>query len=426
MIFAIIGVIYVGYYKSNSSTVLRVASGERNSHAFEVGKDLKQAIETHSDFKVELVESGHSAFNRGVVQSGKADIAFISPSATDMTNLSVIAPIDTKYLHVIVREELNIASINGLAGRRISLGGDNSDHRKAAYKLLEHYQVERSALRNTQVSHLDLLEGRNLDGAIIQASFNDEYVQKLMSSGKFKLLAVTAAEGLAKHNPYYQSVLFPLGVYPSVYGPMPADWMPTISENTWIVSRMDLPEDIVEIVIDVMRSKSFSLNYPLLATWLKENNGQLDNLVFHEAAEHQFNPYQALKTNVFETLLVAWNMKWLILFLIILIWNARSRWVGMKTAYVNDRKTARLQRIQALLEDVNSQEQQQANTKDYRLLMNHLSEVRRIKAEGITVAKDQKMSDSAVFLSFLQQCDHVSRDIQWKLSLGIKSNEQLN
>ncbi|MDC2890187.1 hypothetical protein [Psychrosphaera algicola] len=116
-------------------------------------------------------------------------------------------------------------------------------------------------------------------------------------------------------------------------------------------------------------------------------------------------------------------MKWFLLFAIIIIWNVRSRWIGINETYEKDKQAARLQRIQALLEDVNAQEQEQADTKDYRLLTQHLAEIRRIKGEGIAVAKEQEMSDSAAFLSFLQQCDHVSRDIQWKLSLGINSKD---
>lgn len=423
MVIAIIGVIYVGYYKSNSSTVIRVASGERTSYLFQIGKELKQAIETRSDYKVELVESGSSGINRGALQSGKADIGLISPSATDMTNLAVIAPIEKHLLHIVVHVDSGIRSIYGLSGKRISLGGLKSDHRKAAYKLLEHYQIEESALLNTEVSHLELLEGRNLDGAIISTSVNDTYMKKLMSSGNFSLIAIDAAEGFVERNNLFQNANFPMGVYPSSFGPMPDKWLPTVAENVWLVSRLDLSTDIVNMLIDVMETKKFTQQFPLLSKWLKESLGRSDKLLLHDVTKRRFNPYDSFKTALFDSLLLLWNMKWFLLFAIIIIWNVRSRWIGINATYEKDKQAARLQRIQALLEDVNAQEQEQADTKDYRLLIQHLAEIRRIKGEGIAVAKEQEMSDSAVFLCFLQQCDHVSRDIQWKLSLGINSKD---
>lgn len=423
MIIAIIGVIYVGYYKSNSSTVIRVASGERTSYLFQVGKELKQIIEMRSDYKVELVESGSSGVNRGALQSGKADIAFMSPSVTDMTNLALVAPIEKHLLHIVVHVDSGIRSLYGLSGKRISLGGVKSDHRKVAYKLLEHYQIEESALLNTEVSHLDLLEGRNLDGAIISTSVNDPYMKKLMSSGNFTLVPIEAAEGFVERNNLFQNTNFPTGIYPSSFGPTPEKWLPTIAENIWLVGRVELPTEIVDMLIDIMTTESFTIKFPLLSKWLNDHKGVSDRLVLHETTERRFNPYASFKTALFDALLVVWNLKWILLFSLVIIWNVRSRWIGINETYEKEKQTARLQRIQALLEDVNAQEQEQADTKDYRLLTQHLAEIRRIKGEGIAVAKEQEMTDSAAFLSFLQQCDHVSRDIQWKLSLGINSKD---
>jgi len=90
-----------------------------------------------------------------------------------------------------------------------------------------------------------------------------------------------------------------------------------------------------------------------------------------------------------------------------------------------NQQSNRLQRIQKLIEDINQLEQLQAETKDYRLLMRRLAEARKIKQEGITVATEQSMSNSHIFTAFLQQCDHVIRDIQWKLSIGLSDKAQV-
>jgi hypothetical protein len=57
--------------------------------------------------------------------------------------------------------------------------------------------------------------------------------------------------------------------------------------------------------------------------------------------------------------------------------------------------------------------------------MRRLAEARKIKQGGIIVATEHCMSNSQIFMAFLQQCDHVIRDIQWKLSIGLSDAAQV-
>ena len=265
MIAAITGVIYIGYSQSNSSNIMRIATGERGSHLYNVGKDLKQAIENASDYKVELVVSKGSSFNRGVLQSRQADVAILSPAVSDMTNLTVVAPIAKNYVQIVVNIDSNIDSIADLPGHRISLGALQSDHRENVVKLLNYYHIEPKTLRNTQKSHLDLLEGRELDGAIITSSVRDEYMRRLMSSGNFKLIQVIAFEGIAATSTFINSEIMANGVYPSISGPLPADWLPMITTDSLLVTRSDAPDELVETLLRTVFSKNFQAQYTLLS-----------------------------------------------------------------------------------------------------------------------------------------------------------------
>ncbi|MBA6339762.1 hypothetical protein H4J59_01870 [Colwellia sp. MB02u-10] len=425
MLAAIAGVIYIGYLQSNHSNIMRIATGERGSYLYSVGNNLKQAIEKHSDYKVELIVSKDSAFNRGAVQGGAADIAILSPAVADMTNLVVIAPIAKNYLHVVVKIDSHINSINDLVGHKISLGILESDHRINALKLLEHYRIEVQTLRNNQLSHLELLEGRDLDGAIITSSTNDTYLRKLMASGNFKLLDTTASEAIASTSPYLESDLLHAGMYPSPIGPLPREWIGMVKTDSIIVTRADASNGLVETVIQTLLTKELTEQYPLVNEWVKKTGGQWPSLTTHQAAKHVYNPYGAVKANILDTLLKLWNYKWIILCLVVFLYGAKSRWNDYQQARTATEQNNRLQRIQKLLEDINQLDQQQADTKDYRLLMRRLSEVRKIKQEGIIVATEHGMSNSQIFIAFLQQCDHVIRDIQWKLSIGLSDSAQV-
>lgn len=419
MIAAIVGVIYIGYSQGNSSNIMRIATGERGSYLHDVGKELKLAIENNSDFKVELVLSKGSVFNRGVLQSGQAEVAILSPAVSDMTNLTVIAPIAKNFVQVIVNVDSNIDSMDDLAGHRISLGNFKSDHRRNATTLLNFYHIEPKTLRSTEVSHLSLLEGRDLDGAIITTSVKDPYVRQLLSSGNFKLLGLDAYEGVAATSVFINSDIMSSGTYPSIAGPQPKDWLSMITTDSLIVTRVDASDLLVETLLNTLFTTDFQKDYPLLSQWREKTQGSWDSLESHEAAKRYFNPYLALKESVFSAMLTLWQFKWILLCVVIFLISARARWVDHKKRVLLSKQESREQRIQKLIEDINQHEQLQADTKDYRLLMQRLSEARKIKQDGISVAAVHHMSNSQIFLAFLQQCDHVIQDIQWKLSIGM-------
>lgn len=419
MIAAITGVIYIGYSQGNSSNIMRIATGERGSYLHDVGKELKQAIENNSDYKVELVVSKGSVFNRGVLQSGQAEVAILSPAVSDMTNLTVVAPIAKNYVQVIVNVDSKIDSMDDLAGHRISLGGLTSDHRRNAVTLLNYYHIEPKTLRNTETSHLSLLEGRELDGAIITTSVKDPYLRKLMASGNFKLLGINAYEGIAATSSFLSSEIMSSGTYPSIAGPQPKEWLSMITTDSLIVTRVDAQDLMVETLLTTLFTKDFQKQYPLLSEWKAKTQGEWSTLESHEAAKRYFNPYLALKEAIFSAMLVLWNIKWVLLCVIIFLISARARWVDHKERVLVSKQESREQRIQKLIEDINEHEQLQADTKDYRLLMLRLSETRKIKQDGINVAAVYHMSNSPIFLAFLGQCDHVIQDIQWKLSIGV-------
>jgi hypothetical protein len=342
-----------------------------------------------------------------------------------MTNLVVIAPLVKNHVHVVVKIDSNIDSIAELAGHRVSLGGLESDHRVNALKLLAHYRVEVTTLRNNQRSHLELLEGRDLDGAIITSSTNDTYLLKLMASGNFKLLNTGASEAIASSSLYLGSELLPIGMYPSVMGPLPQEWVNMVTTDSIIVTRADAQNAMVQTVIETLLTNEIIEQYPVANEWVKKTGGQWPSLATHQAAIHVYNPYSAVKNNTLATLLQLWNYKWIILCVVVFLYAANRRWKDYKQTRMANQQSNRLQRIQKLIEDINQLEQLQAETKDYRLLMRRLAEARKIKQEGITVATEQSMSNSHIFTAFLQQCDHVIRDIQWKLSIGLSDKAQV-
>jgi TRAP transporter TAXI family solute receptor len=425
MLTAIFGVVWLGYQQTSQSNVLRLASGERGSYAYHVAADLKKRIEQYSSYNVELVPSLGSSDNRSLLQSDKADIGILAPANTEMANLVAIAPVSQQYLQVIVNADSKIDSILDLPGHRIGLGSEDSDQRKYALRLLQHYNIEPRTLRNAGLGYRDLLDGRQLDGAIITESLLDPFMRELIATGRFRLLPVEASDAMAAVMPYQNAVMLPPGSYPTVHGPMPALWLPTIVTENVLASRADLPDAMVEAVLAALVNNRARVDYPLINEWIDKYQGQFANLDVHEAVYRYFDPYGQIKAVAYVILLQAWYYKYWIICLVALAMTGWGRWQHFIARRVELDRLQRYKRIEKLLEDISNLEQQQADSKDYRILTRRLADARKIKQDGLKVATDLAMTDSQIFLLFMQECDHVIRDIQWKLSMGLGSHSMM-
>ena len=425
MLAAIAGVTYLGYQENNQSSILRLASGERGSYAYQVGVDLKKRIEQHSEYKVELVVSEGSSFNRSLLKSDQADVAILTPANTEMTSLTAIAPISRQHLQVIVNADSRINSINDLPGHRIALGDMESDHRKQALRLLAHYQIDDRTLRNNELALPELLAGRQLDGAIVSESLQDSFLREMMETGRFKLLPITANEALASMTPHVQADMLPRGSYPTVQGPMPTDWVPTMYSEAVLATRHDAANPMVEAVLATLMSHRTKAEYPLLTDWVENRDGKLVNVDMHDSVRRYFDPYGELKAVSYGILLQAWHFKFWILCVVVLLVTGYARWKHFVQSRIELDKLQRFKRIEKLLEDISELEQAQSNSKDYRVLTTRLNEVRQIKQDGLKVAIELEMTDSQIFQAFYLQCDQVIRDIQWKLSIGMNSHSMM-
>lgn len=425
MLAAIAGVTYLGYQENNQSSILRLASGERGSYAYQVGTDLKKRIEQYSDYKVELVVSGGSSFNRSLLKSDQADVAMLTPANAEMTSLVSLAPIARQHLQVIVNADSRIRSVNDLPGHRIALGGMESDHRKQALRLLAHYQIDDRTLRNNELSLKELMAGRQLDGAIVSESLQAPFLREMMETGRFKLLPITANDALASITPHVQAEMLPRGSYPTVEGPMPGEWVPTVYSEAVLASRHEAAEPMVTALLATLTSHKTKAEYPLLTDWIDNRKGTLVNLDMHDAVRRYFDPYGELKAVSYGILLQAWHLKFWILCGVVLLFTGYGRWKHFVQRRIELGKRQNFKRIEKLLEDINELEQAQANSKDYRVLTARLAEARQIKQDGLNVAIELEMTDSQIFQAFYQQCDQVIRDIQWKLSIGMSSHSMM-
>lgn len=209
------------------------------------------------DLAFEVVPSGGAVENLELLQRGAADLGF---AFADVTYLALVGRLDEDTqpfdrlrgvailqlttIHVLIRPDSGITSIEQLRGRRVALGPSGSGTAISAKVLLEAFGVPIAEVRG---QHLPFLESANgvvrgeLDAAFISAGYPAESVLTATSRGAHLLeVSGPVVERLRTNYPFLRVALIPAGTYPPFRGPVR-----TVGIDTLIACSANLSETLV-------------------------------------------------------------------------------------------------------------------------------------------------------------------------------------
>ena len=86
-------------------------TGQPGGFYHEVGAHLQKAWESQTLGQLSLHTSSGSEENYHALSSSRADLALIQGGVVDLSGLSIIAPISSDLVHVIVRKDASIKRI---------------------------------------------------------------------------------------------------------------------------------------------------------------------------------------------------------------------------------------------------------------------------------------------------------------------------
>ena len=158
--------------------------------------------------------------------------------------LRAVASLYQEAVHVVVRREDRIQTINELKGKRVSLGEEGSGTLVDARLILAAHGVREE---DVQKSHMrtgaaaDALRDGAIDAFFFIAGYPVSAIAQLADRIEIRLLPIVGppATLLTKTSPFFTEIIMPNQVYPGVPG------LPTVSVGAlWVVSA-DLPAALV-------------------------------------------------------------------------------------------------------------------------------------------------------------------------------------
>ena len=214
--------------------------------------------------------SGGSVENVNRVLAGQVDLGFaLSVTVYEAYHgagegergrrLRVVAPMYANLIHVLVRDGAQIGSLAGLRGKRVSVGSAGSGTEQTSRQILESQGLTYEDIQEEYLSFSEsaaALKDGALDAAVISVGYPAAAVLEGTTAGGVGLLELSEAEvaEIVRRFPYYDAALIPSGVYPGVDAPVR-----TVGMMNWLVARDDLPDEVVDILLNILGGEGVSL-----------------------------------------------------------------------------------------------------------------------------------------------------------------------
>lgn len=169
--------------------------------------------------------------------------------------LRILAPLYPNFTHVLARRGVHAATFADLRGARVSVGAAGSGTEQLARQLFEAHGFTIDDVDARYLSFSEsaaALRDGAIDAAIISVGYPAAAVLEATTQGDARLLPIAddAAARLADAYPYYRIGTIPAGAYPGV-----DQDVPTVTVMNWIVADASLPDDIANLLLDLLERR---------------------------------------------------------------------------------------------------------------------------------------------------------------------------
>lgn len=270
------------YWRFLSSVVARMGASAPMTVAASAGSVENALMINRGDARVGVVQSDVAA--AAVTGVGR----FAGTGA--LQHLRAAASLFPEPLHVVVRADSDIASLQDLAGRRVALGALSSGSRQTAERLLEVAGVDVRGLEEAEAQSpqkaLDLLVNGEIDAVVEVVSAPWRQLEIAMHAAPLRLvpLDLQSRVQLSHRVPG----LFPLTLAARTY-PGQDEPVPTVAATALLVARDDVPDALVTDTLDLLYASAASGGAGVQATRLSKSRARDGvNIPMHPAAARYF------------------------------------------------------------------------------------------------------------------------------------------
>ncbi|WEK60256.1 MAG: TAXI family TRAP transporter solute-binding subunit [Candidatus Microbacterium colombiense] len=246
-----------------SGQTYEIASGGTTGVYFDYGTHLADELSQNLGIDAVSEETNGSVENLLRIGSGDAVLGFAQGDAAadavagagafdEPIAVRALARLYDEYLHVVVRADSDVEGITDLAGKRVSLGAENSGVNVIASRVLDAAGVDSSTVQNPQLDlqeSISAMERAEIDGFFWVGGLPTPGIQELATDLPVRLLPVEQEWVNAVNSRYsdaYRPADFPAGTYGLT------ESSPTMAVPNYLITAASTPDDVVRDILVVL------------------------------------------------------------------------------------------------------------------------------------------------------------------------------
>lgn len=376
------------------------------------GVELKKIYERRTGRRMAVVATEGSAANRTALVNQDAQIAVVQAGSIELEGLDLFCSLYPEVIHIIVRDELPVRRVEDLVGKNLVLGPFGSGMRQSGLEILKQYGISQEILEASNRYFVELLEDEELDGAVVTTGIFNPHLQRVLGSGRFRLLPIPAAGAIRTRSAHLSDYRLPMGIY-GIQKRVPPEDLPTLASTALLVGRRDLPPKQIRDLLEAVFEGGLHYRFPTL--FRKEQMLGVGPGPLAEEAELFFNPADRIgqMANIMESIAAFKELAFALFAGLYLLWGRFKRFEEREKSRQVQREKDRLDEL--LIETLRIEEKQVA-VSDREKLSEMLDEVTRIKLKALRQLTHEDLRGDRVFLIFLTQCANLIGKIQAKMN----------
>ncbi len=233
---------------------LVVATGPPGAVYREIGTAVAVLLDQRlSDTEVVTVETRASHDNLILLEDGQAHLGLANLDSvldygTERSMLSSVGRLYDSFVHLVVTAGSPVRRLSDLEGLRVAVGAINSGTEFTTEQILDVTGVAPEVVQIDQAESAEALASGEIDAMFSLTGLPTPAIADLASRIPLRLVDLADAADLMVT--VYPEAYFPATIPATTYSRIPA--CPTISIPNLLLSRDDLPEDLVYTVTDAV------------------------------------------------------------------------------------------------------------------------------------------------------------------------------
>lgn len=240
---------------------------------YPLSNEIKQVVESNTDFSLQVRSTGASVENVGSLSDGSADfaliqndVAFFAKNGTGIEafegnavkSLRGVATLYPETITVVTPGNKNYTSISDLSGATINTGDLGSGTQVDALKILEAVGVTEFTEQNTDFTQAaEQIQNGDIDAAFIVGGWPVGAIAELARTSSIGIIAIDGKERkkIKQAASYFANDKIPAGTYKGV-----SEAKPTVSVQAMIATTTQVPKNTVETITAAIFDNVSDLN----------------------------------------------------------------------------------------------------------------------------------------------------------------------